>query len=648
MDRQIPGALMDAAERASREGLADTIRNAPEVPRASEDEARQDPPKRKGTSSRKSNGGKKAPPPTARKRGEIYPNCPVTALGVEGEHSFYLDALGQLRGIDNHTAQKIQHLFGDRIEGLCREFPQFDKDGGVKRGRFDQTKASMAMINACAEMGVWSPANRVRGAGAWVDDDGALVWHAGNEVLIGGEWRPPGVYDGRVYSASQPVPRPETVPAGSDPAAELLEYLRTWCWRRIDIDPQLVLGLVCAQMLGGALDWRPVAWLTGDAATGKSTFQKSLLYLHGGETGLMQAADATEAGIRSLVGHSSLPVAIDELEPDKDNPTKVKSVVELARRAASGAKIFRGSADQKGHQSNAYSCFLFSSILVPAMPAQDRSRLIVLDLDPLPPDAPRFTLDPRKLRTSGGRLRRLLIGRWPTWTERLELWRGALAVEGQVGRAADNYATVLAMADMAVQRDLPTEEQLQAWARLVNVAETRDSVDLTTNAEDMLFTLMGKYHDPFRRGERFTVAQWVMAAAMLPGAPPAITGGEGTIDQLERSRAANESLAKIGLRVQGKGTDAKLFIANKPIPALCEIMRDTDWADGVWSQAARRVPGAEASKHPLTLSGLRSRGVSIPFDQLPGLAAFPMDRQAQSIAPGPAPGASDFPPEDFA
>lgn len=577
-----------------------------------------------------------------RPHGEIWEGCPVRPLGVSGKFSWYLDVLGQLRGVDNHTLQTMLHLFGGNAALLSWHHPSFNKDGGRAKGKFNQLSLSAAMISACRERGVWSPTGRLREAGAWTDDDGALVYHAGDEVLIGGRWQPPGVYDGKTYPAVEPIPRPADDARG-DPGRELLDQLETWHWRRRDMDPILTLGLICAQMMGGALDWRPVGWFTGDASTGKSNLQRLILYVHGGEKGLLQAADATEAGIRSVVGNSSLPVAVDELEPDKDNPRKVQAVIELARRAASGGQIFRGSTDQKGYQGTAQSAFLFSSILVPPMPAQDRSRLILLDLDRFPPDAPKWRPDPRALRRIGAQLRRRLIDGWASWAERLELWRAALATHGQHGRGADNYATVLAMADMALRRDLPGSDELDGWARKLGKAVTDESVEVGTNADDMLTHLLGQAFDVYRRGEKYTVAQWLQVAAALPAAPHGLIDSAST-DARMRASEANAKLAKVGLRVYGEGLDATLFIANERIQGLLELFQDSQWQQGVWAQAARRLPGAAAVKHPATLAGIRTRGVIIPFSAIPGLAAFPMDRAAAEPYPHPEPDVM----EDFA
>lgn len=597
--------------------LAAELRNAPEV--AGPDPDPGAPANDSAPPDRRNRGG--------RKRGEIFDGSPVKALGVYGDVNFYIDVRGQLRGIDNHSLDKIRHVFGGRVALLGRHFPQFTKEGAKKENAFNQATAAAAMVQACDERGVWSPTGRVRGAGCWTDDDGNLVFHAGDKVLIGGKWEDPGVHGDRVYPASDPVPRPADREGRKDCAAEVLSLIQSWNWARPAIDPQLALGLVCAQMIGGALDWRPVAWLTGDAATGKSTFQKLLLNIHGGEAGLLQAADATEAGIRSVLGYASLPVAIDELEPDADNPRKVKAVVELARRAASGAQIFRGSSDQKGYQSNAYSCFLFSSILMPPMPPQDRSRLIVLDLATLAADVAPMTTDWRRVRLLGAGLRRRLIKGWPAFQERLQMWRAALAEHGQTGRGADNYGTVLALADMAMSPDdLPSNDTLHTWCARVGKAITEESVEVGSNAEDMLFHLVSQYYDVDRRGERFTLGQYLLAAAHLPGAPSKLASGPSPTEKQATAREINAKLAKIGLRVRYEGNSAELFIPNRPFSGLCELFEGSPWADGVWSQAAKRVPGA-VQTGALTLAGASSRGCYVPFRSISGLLSLPADTE---------------------
>lgn len=601
---------------------------------------------------------KDAPPPggkgrdRGRPKGEIWEGCPVKPLGVNGDMSYYLDRHGQLRAVRKHEAQVIMHLFGDRIELLCQRFPQYDKEGAPRRGRFDQTTASMAMISACSEKGLFNPDGAVRGVGAWVDDDGNLVYHCGQKLLTAeGEVEPRDIH-GKIYPAYPPIPDPAIKVGRGDPARETLEMLSSWQWEWQDTTPMVALGMVGVQMLCGALDWRPVYWLTGDKAYGKSFFQDLLKHLHGGDRGLIQSNDPTKSGITSRLGHSSLPVAIDELEPGDEGSSKERDIIVLARVAASGGQWLRGSADQKGASGNVYSAFLFSSILIPgAMGPQDRSRLITLHLRPLDPHAPKVTLDARTWRARGAALKRLLIDRWPSWAERLELWRGALAEAGLAGRNGDNYATTMAMADMALHEDLPEADALKGWAEKVARFAKTETEEIGSDAEDMLQHLIGQPFDVFRRGELWNIAHWIMVAAQLPSAPSALVAGGGDAvggsidDQVRREAAkrANDTLAKVGLRVRGEGAEAELFIANKPIPGLAKLFERSRWAGGVWAQSSRRVPDAQPVPQPLSLAGQRLRGVYIPLRSIGGLMAFPMDRSREVEAAPPMP--ADW--EDF-
>ncbi len=583
-----------------------------------------------------------APPPPATKpprpHGEIWEGCPVQPLGVNGPTQYLLDVHGQMRDHIKLDIGTIASLFGNRQPLLWHKYPTFAKGAEHPTPmRFDQGKAQSDILSACADRGVFSPTGRVRGPGAWVDDDGKLVYHAGDEVLVDGAWKPPGLHGLQIYPATAPVPRPATE-AREDAAQKALDLISTWTWRRPELDPMLALGLTCAQMLGGALDWRPVGWWTGDAATGKTTLQKALLHLHGGDAGLLQATDATEGGIRSVIGQSSLPVAVDEVEPDKDNPNKVKAVIELARRAASGGVVFRGSADQKGHQSMARSAFVFSSILVPPMPAQDRSRLILLELDRFPADAPPVKLDLRRLREMGASIKRRLIDGWPTWEARLQAWRGGLADHGLTGRSSDNWATVLAMADMALYPEPSSAEIIDGWASRLARAVTAEIDEVGSNADDMLTHLLGQEYDVYRSGEKYIVAQWLMCAADLPGAPTGILNSGAT--GADRRDQANQKLAKAGLKIEGKGADAVLIIASNTLPELDKLFRDSQWAGGVWKQAARRLPGAEP-RATISFAGQKSRATAVPLRAIPSLIGGPII--VTSSVPHPVAGTQNQP-----
>lgn len=629
---QAPKPKGKPALKPVKGGLADLGQQLKDAPVAAE-------PKPKGAEPKP---GKGAPPArrSGRPLGEIWEGCPVRPLGVNGEISWYLDRHSQLRGVDNHTAQKILHLFGDKIAALCLNFPTYGKEGARRPNRFDQTAASMAMIAACSERGLFNPDGAVRGVGAWSTDDGGLIYHTGDRLVTAEGSEDPGEIDGKIYPAYPAIPSPTPVAGRGDPAQDLLGTVSTWSFGRPDVDPMLTLGMVGCQFLGGALAWRPAFWFTGDKASGKSTLQELIKWLHG-DKGLVQSNDPTKSGITSRLGHSSLPVALDELEPGDEGSSKERDIIVLARVASSGGQWLRGTADQKGASGNVYSTFMFSSILIPgSMQAQDRSRLITFNLFPPPKDAPKPVIDPRTWKARGAALKRVLIDRWPSWAERLQLWREALARHDLTGRNGDNWATCLAMADMALTAELPKDDYLDSWARKIAFAAMAETAEIGSNSEDMLQHLIGQPFDVFRRGELWNVSHWLMTAGELPGAPSelvAVDGGlQDSVARSEAARRANEKLAKIGLRVRGTGAAAELFIPNKPIPGLCKLFEHSQWANGVWSQAARRVPGAKITDSPLKLAGQQSRGVYLPFSSIAGLLSFPMDRApVQPVPPTP-------------
>ena len=130
-------------------------------------------------------------PAKDRPRGEIWKGCPVRPLGYLGATYFYLDPLGQLRGLTKHDAQNIMMLFAGKLPRLYNAFPKMvaDKQGGVYRKpeQFEHQLACSAMITACGERGLFNPEGAVRGVGAWTDEDGHLIYHTGDSLLIGAE-----------------------------------------------------------------------------------------------------------------------------------------------------------------------------------------------------------------------------------------------------------------------------------------------------------------------------------------------------------------------------------------------------------------------------------------------------------------------------
>ena len=565
----------------------------------------------------------------SRREDGLPEGCPVTPLGVVGDVFFYLDAVRQLRAVKgrDHSRLGVLVLFGRDKGFLYDAWGRKDKDGNTTGWRPE--KVSEELISSCHRLGVWNPMSFVRGAGAWCGADGELVLHTGDAIWRNGKWWHPGPIDEYVYPAAPPTPKPspDKSPGGDGgPGDEVLALLRTLHWRRGATDAFMMLGWIGAAMIGGALDWRPMVWITGDRSTGKSTLHK-LVEMLIGKSGLVAASDATAAGLWQKIGHSSLPIAIDELEADVDN-RRAQSVIKLARQAASGGVVLRGGADHHGSEFTARSCFMFSSILVPPLMSQDRSRMAILDLDRLSGTTPP-SLKPRDLAALGAALRRRLADGWPRFMTTMETYRQQLAVAGHDARGCDQFGTLLACADLMLHDHPPDSETLADWGERLKVAKGWSEEDHEKCVTHLMTTVLDVYRD----GRRRTVGDWVCQAAGVKGF------AAGGVDELD----ANKVLQTFGLKVVSEMGVKRLAVANSH-EGLSRLFVGSRWADGVWVQALRRVSGAEP-RDSLRFAGFKVRCTVIPAAAVTGAEDDGDGAPGDPVAPGD-PGIPGMPDPD--
>jgi hypothetical protein len=553
--------------------------------------------------------------------------CPVEPLGTEGGLFYFLTALGELRALpsDKVANKHIVGMFAPFVDYLEATWPRMKQDAQTGEwlavpNSWKADDTSKELMRVAASRGVWNAREKVRGRGAWTDEDGRLILHSGNQVMIDGRWAKPGMHGGFVYPTAPPIPRPGP-DGGGHAGKQLLSWLKSWNWARPSIDPVLLLGWIGCAMYGGALKWRPIAWITGDKATGKSTLQLLIELLFDG--GLLQTSDATEAAVRQILGQQSMPVAIDEAEAEEDN-RKLLALVKLARQAASGGRILRGGQDHQGHEFIARACFLFSSILVPPIPPQDRSRLAVLELGELTAGNRAPKLQAAEMRELGGTIRRRLADRWSQFQDVLADYENAMIdFGGHGGRTADQFGTLLAAAHVMLHDDRPDEEELAAWGKRLAVDTLAERADDQSEAERCLYHLGSSMVQLAGHGTPRLVADWLEEAA-LP-----LAHGDTNKDPA-RARAM---LAKIGLGVF-VGTARKGEADDKPRPVpgrryivvanahqgLARQFEGSHWAgrsgaSGVWSQALKRVAGAVPNARQ-RISGMIIACTLVPIEAL--------------------------------
>lgn len=549
-------------------------------------------------------------------------DCPVKPIGTEGGMFHFLSALGELRSLkaDQVANKHIVGLFAPKSQYLLDTWPrkklvkstdpvsgEVTEEWIVTGWRTDDV--SMVLMDEAARCGVWNAREKVRGRGGWRAKDGSLILHAGDTVLFQGKWEKPGVYEQMVYPSQPASPRPARhavrqadelaprlvdhllargVPSGNLLSAGgiLLELFKCWQFVRPHIDPWLLLGWNAAAPYGGALDYRPLIWLTGDAATGKSALQKVIGFLHG--SGILQSPDATEAAVRQTLGQQSLPVAIDEAEAEGDN-RKMQALIKLARLSAtSQGNIARGGQDHEAHQFRATSCFLFSSILIPPIPPQDKSRLAVLEMEPIKAGMREPPLIEGEIEALGAQLRKDMADRWPDWPKRLAMFESAMIDIGKhKGRTANQFGSLLAAASLLLAKDAPEAAELEQWGKALSADLLTEVSENTTEAQRCIEWLVTSPVQLTRGGERKTIGEWLGDAVSQID--------RGLTDAAQVRNHAREALARIGLALPSttKGLPGVVYVAiASNHRGLSEVFRDSRWGDGVWSQALRRTPGA--------------------------------------------------------
>jgi len=309
------------------------------------------------------------------------------------------------------------------------------------------------------------------------------------------------------------------------------------------------------------------------------------------------------------VGHSSRPVMIDEAEPDPFK-SKMKDLINLARQAATGGKIRRGSSNHQSVYFEAKSAFLFSSIIIPPMQAQDISRFCILDLGPLGKRKP-LALDPAQLAYAGRVMLRRLVDGWHRWEETLQAYRAALMEQGHDPRGADQFGALLAACDLMRGSEIAHSDTIDAFARALSAERMNDANPREANSLSMLNHLITVPLDVFRGGTRMTIGELVSIAAGVskPRDGDTAVTAKACQDQL---RAWSIFIDGFGTGDARKGTGARVVLPNKST-ALAKLFAGSQWyaeggAAGGWAQAMRRLKGAKAEKS----SRFGGRGWSVP------------------------------------
>ena len=590
-------------------------------------------------------------------------DSPVRCLGHQGLLYHFLDAVDQVISL---VAKEIGRLNlialfgGDKY--LLGWWPRYDSEGGFT-GDWRHGLLAPILIKTCQAKGLWNPRDKLRDVGCWIEEDGTLVFHCG-DILVTSKGRfGPGQRESFVYPRGPKVPEPitdMTVP-GSDgaryataqwgpdewrlvggPGAAVMERLVTWKFARPFIDPILILGDICCALLGAAPGWRPMMLVTGESRTGKSTLLGGLKAIIGTDA-FISSGNATQAAIARLVGSTTKPVFLDEMERNYQS-TRADELIELLILASSGETLDRGTPGAETNSFVARNCFVLSAINLPGLKQQVLNRVFVIELATLDPNAPQRVAEKDKakdqveevwgprpfLERIGRELRGRLLQQWPRYIETLHLYRRSLLARGHDRRSADQFGSALTAYDL-VMFDAPNEQrcdQLASWLIASRTAEISDSVSLQQQFVNWLVQL--KVSIGARGGRQVTIAKLLHQAR-----------ADLEMSILEEKSEARTALMQIGIRTFRRASEDGVETANKPSrwtiaiatdhAGLAELLVNTPWhmkagATSGWTDMLRRLPGAElvnpltGTRRRIRIDGRLTYTVFIPWESMFGNA----------------------------
>lgn len=507
------------------------------------------------------------------------------------------------------------------------EFPGKGKEGGV-----DWKSAANACIRACKSRGKFVSHNRVRGRGAWFEQDTA-IFHAGDRLIIDGTETEIFAHRSKlVYDAGEPIPVAVGKEITQAESREFLAICKALRWSS-PLSGYLLAGFCTVAPVCGFLNWRPHIWVNGPAGAGKSTVMDKIIKAALGTCAIPVVGNTTEAGIRGALGMDALPVIFDESEPrDLHSQARIRSILDLARVAASEADgaILKGTASQRTKGYRARSMFVFASINTQIEGYADETRFTQLTLSK--PDALTTeqeaenkahyeNLVSRIVALLNPSFSRRLLARTirclPTLRANVESFTAAATIHLGVKRLGDQLGPLLAGAFLLNSEKAITVEDALRWIRKNDWGD-HTAKDATKDQDRFLQLLTGhmvRHNTPEGGTWERTVGELIDLAtqedSIWEDAADAV-GGRMRVEN-KRKRSAVAALARLGIKVSLAGGTASVYVSTSAEALKKSVLKGTEWAGTNIRTLLKSVDGAIAHKgnHYFAV------GVNTPFVEIP-------------------------------
>ncbi|WOI54319.1 hypothetical protein [Parvularcula sp. LCG005] len=559
------------------------------------------------------------------------PHCPVVPLGRYGDNYYIFNASGGITVISGSVKETalIQDIFLPYANYAAWAWPYFrtTDNGRVydTKKKWEGNEVIEALKCACTlkmeAFGAWDTVEKVRGRGCWRTDDNELIVHLGDKLIMpGGLFQRPTEIGGYLYPKRPSINPPSAnSPAGGDdgPGQLLYAQLKSWNWKRPEIDPYLLLGWIGMAFLSGALDWRSMIYITGGRGTGKSSLLWIVKWIMGG-LGL-KVDNGTAPGLKRYLNNDSAGVILDEFEATTDN-RRAKDIIDMAREASSEGNTVRADPNGGAVLFKVRSSFIFASILPPPLNPADVSRMAILELGALnEKDNPQPLgdwEDERFVNGIGADIFSRMVCDFPRVRRAIRAYKEALQrYGGHDGRGGDTFGTLLGCAHVIIDDDEPTEADCKNWAELLSQESLREFEMAGSEWADCLDQLLSATPQVLQR----TGTPSISALLGEWRADTLRVDNEGMDDQI---RLVRKRLNIVGMSIvmpKGKWSidDASLFFPAKSA-ATNPLFEGTKWAGaGVAIAALRQMPSTNFTTcKQRTGAGAPKSGISIALSSI--------------------------------
>jgi putative DNA primase/helicase len=531
-----------------------------------------------------------------------------TCLGFDGDSFYYQPhSTGQVVRLTraSHTSTNLVAI---------AELPYWESLYPGKKEGVNWTWAAASLFAQQAAVGVYSP-DRIRGRGAWIDNS-RTVLHFGDRLIVDGQ--PISVMTGLKGSAylyqrlSRLHGAADAAPLTDAEAHQICELAERFHWE-VPASGLLLAGWVTLAPICGALRWRPHAWLTAAAGSGKSAILDRYVRPLLGDLGLVVAGNTSEAGLRQTLRADALPVIFDEAESnEKADQVRMQNILALARVASSEshAAMLKGSPGGDVMRFSIRSMFLMSSIATALKQGADRSRFAQLTLRNHSeiPKADRIAhweeLDRDLDRCIDDETGRRLIARTtsliPVIRESIKVFTRAAAEAFDSQRLGDQYGTLLAGAWSLMSSVPATPDQARALIEQNDWEPYSQATEVPDEVRCIQYILQHQVRvETDRSTHTRTMGELLSLAA-----------GKDISFDISANLAADH-LSRHGLRVEDDGV-----LVSNTAQAIASILRDTAWGHS-WGTLLARLPGAsKAGMVRFKGLGASSRAVKLPLDSL--------------------------------